>query len=594
MDRPLKAFRLALCLGICLSGCLLTGLGCRTPTSSGVEKVPPIDEEAGPVVVGFAVGGPGWPQPELEGIEDPKAYEQTRARIGFRDAQLIHGMGGTLLRFPYWLYDVIGDDAKAVLENDIPVYKVPLTDRINRLDRIEEMLRKTLEMFPKGRNFAGQPLRWEVLDGYIGQVEAFNKTVDDPATYVRILMCLVVIPPQFILESPAKETLKWHGRDYEFATLWDLYVRVQIQFMRMVVRRYVTRSESARGHTGIPAVAAIEVINEPDYQWLPNEVRIEKSLDPAAYPVGKYVTELHFSQIPSSPRINGSAEQTDYGFRDQDMDWSGLPAETSSPVSAFDWGRKFDRYVLACAQLLKHVSFAARDEGNQGRHPLAIVSGSVTHNNVDYLRRMYQADQEVFRWVDKIGVHPYHWPDHDIWRTDFVSSVDKSRWLEASPRDFAMKYFKRFDFIEEVARLTAMADPAASFGVAGKKIWVTEFGIPTKKVGVANTGFESLPIFIYERGARAPTNLKSIVWEDKWDAFLQQVSADYLRKNNIEALLIYTLREGLHGESGDDEHSNFALLHRNGRPRMADETLARLKAWFASAREPARLDGPGR
>jgi hypothetical protein len=534
-----------------------------------------------PLRVGFSVGGPGWPQPELAGIDDPDAYELTRARIGFRDAALVHGLGGTLLRFPYWLYDVIGDDARAVLETERPIYHYTIAERLERLDRIADVLTKTLELLPKGRNFAGDPLQWTILDGYIGQVEAFNGTLNDPAVHVRILMCLVVIPPQFIIEMLSKETLQWHGRGYDYSQLWNLYVHVQIEFMRMVVRRYVTRSRSAND-AGDPAVMAVEVINEPDYQWLPTEVRIEKSLDPTAYPGGKYVTELHFSQIPLDNRINGSLEKTDYGFRDQDVDWGELPRDRPVTVSRFDWGRKFDKYVLCCAQLLKHVSFAARDEANRGDRPFAIVSGSVTHNNIDYLSRLYQADPEVFRWVDAIGVHPYHWPDHDIWRTDFVSGFDKTRWTDASPREFAMQYFKRFDFLEEVAKLTQARDDRQSFGMAGKRIWITEFGIPTKKIGVANRGLEGLPLFIYERGADVPPGIKSIVWEDKWEAFIAQVTPDYLRQHNVEAVLIYTLREGLHGESGDDEHSNFAILQRSGEPRLAAETVSRLKEWIAT------------
>ncbi len=104
------------------------------------------------------------------------------------------------------------------------------------------------------------------------------------------------------------------------------------------------------------------------------------------------------------------------------MHWHG-DEEPSTDVLSFRWGRKFNRYVAACADLMKHLAFAARDEGNQGGARLTIVSGSVTHANVDYLIRLYRADPDVFRYVDKVGIHPYHWPEHDIWRTDFVSRI---------------------------------------------------------------------------------------------------------------------------------------------------------------------------
>jgi hypothetical protein len=310
---------------------------------------------------------------------------------------------------------------------------------------------------------------------------------------------------------------------------------------------------------------------------------IDGSQDPLAYPGGKYVSVLRVSQIPTGNAINRAVEAAQSGFRDQDIQWDEREALT--PVLSFQWGAKFDRYVRHCALLMKQLAFAARDEASRGGATLATVSGGVTHVNIDYLVRLHRADSDVFRYFDKIGVQPGHWPENDVWRTDFVSSQRTRYWRNASPRQYAWSYFKRFDFLAELRYLTRIPDANESFGLSGKLIWITEFGIPTKKLGRANRGLEHLPLFLYERGEQTPGSIKSIVWEDKWDAFLGQVDRAYLMENGVEVFLVHTLREGLQPVMNDDGHSNYAIFERNGIPRMERSTYDRFLRFFESLRQ---------
>lgn len=533
------------------------------------------------VRAGFSVAGPDWRQPETDGIDDPQRIIEIKRRIGYEDAALAHRLGGRMLRVPFSTAEVLGDAFKNLFGPAIAPYRLTIEERIDLLDRLDEGLRQTNERLGEDRNHRGDPLKWHEWDAYLEGVETFNAELGIPGEHMEVLMVLVEFTPMLILEAPSTTTLKWYGRSYSFESLWHDYVRVHIHVMRKAVRHFVTQSAVQRGATETPAVTAIEIMNEPDYTWLPTEMRIEYSLDPAAYPGGKYLTELHQAQIPTSDLLNEGIEPTPWGFRAQDMHWHG-DEEPSTDVLSFRWGRKFNRYVAGCADLMKHLSFAARDEGNQGGARLTIVSGSVTHANVDYLIRLYRADPDVFRYVDKVGIHPYHWPEHDIWRTDFVSENRKDDWRNANPRDFAKRYFKRFDFLEEIHRLTRTLGDSESFGLAGKPIWITEFGVPTKKMGRANRGLESLPLFIYQRGEPAPDDVRSIVWEEKWDVFLGQVDRTYLTRHGVEVFLVYTLREGLQSETSDDEHSNFALYRRDGTPRMDAVTHDRFLRFFES------------
>ena len=114
---------------------------------------------------------------------------------------------------------------------------------------------------------------------------------------------------------------------------------------------------------------------------------------------------------------------------------------------------------------------------------------------------------------------------------------------------------------------------------------MTEFGIPTKKLGKANA---SIPrhwkIFIYDRASGIPDEVGAIVWEDKWDAFFEQIPAKFLHANHVEAFLIYTLRESLGNETNDENHSNFSLYTSDWSCRLDASTLKRLSDFFQSFR----------
>ena len=67
------------------------------------------------------------------------------------------------------------------------------------------------------------------------------------------------------------------------------------------------------------------------------------------------------------------------------------------------------------------------------------------------------------------------------------------------------------------------------------------------------------------------------MWEDKWDRFFEQSSAEWMAANNIENILYYTMRGGGIGESTDEEHSNFTLFDLDCRTtRMERATFQRM------------------
>ena len=136
---------------------------------------------------------------------------------------------------------------------------------------------------------------------------------------------------------------------------------------------------------------------------------------------------------------------------------------------------------------------------------MVVVSSAVTHVNIDWFVRMFRANPETFRYVDKIAIHPYHWPRHDIHDMTFVDAQSRRNWPTLNPRAFAREYFKRFDFIRELAALVAEPDWEKSYGLSGKALWVTEFGIPTKKLGKANASIpKHWKLFIYDRASGIP------------------------------------------------------------------------------------------
>ncbi|MFZ0931642.1 MAG: hypothetical protein WAN11_23780 [Syntrophobacteraceae bacterium] len=156
---------------------------------------------------------------------------------------------------------------------------------------------------------------------------------------------------------------------------------------------------------------------------------------------------------------------------------------------------------------------------------------------------MYQANRNTFPNVDGVGIHPYHWPKHDIWDANYLSSEPMANWRSASPRLFAAEYFKRFDFLEQLAELMSQTDEEKSLGLYGKEIRITETGIPTKKLCSANESARKHPrLFIYGRNESVPEGVAAFIWEDKWEAFFSQVSKDYLLQNKVASLIYYSRR----------------------------------------------------
>lgn len=523
---------------------------------------------------GYNVGGADWPRPELKGDVDPAERLKVLEEVGFKEAMLVHQGGGDLLRtfirlssvglFEPWFHEVCYAEKETI-------YQLGLEQVVERLDRVSECLVKADHAIGRGRNTAGDALQWDAFDAYFAGMNRFGRTIGEPNERVRILLTLVEHPPRLLIECPPRALLG--SRSYSRDSLWEMYLRVVSGFLRLAVRRYALGTPESQTIGG-PIVSAIEFVNEPDYTWLPDEQRIEHAANPRTCPCDKYLTELHLSQIPSNDLANKPVSPAPWGFQPQELD---VPPVPETPVLEFRWGPKFDLYVRSFADLHERLSREVRDEAFSAGVPLTLVSGSVTHTNVDWLARMYRANPATFSHCDKIGIHPYHWPGHDIWDKSFVSGRDLSVWREAGPRRFGAEFCKRFDFLEQLTALVREADDAASFGLRGKAIWVTEFGVGSKKLGRANAGAKShARLFIYPRGEVPPDGVAAECWEDIYDAFLDQVDAGYLRRHGVEAFLVYVLREGFTSHSSDECHGNFSIFRSSGKPRLAPPTHHRL------------------
>lgn len=542
---------------------------------------------------GYNVGGMEWIRPELSGLTDPQAVRAAMEQVGFDEASMVHRAGGNIIRTLYSSSSLLGAEVKDVFRvpgepsqpTAKPVYKHTIEERLQRADANDALLGALLESVPKGLNHKNQPMTFETMDGYVAGIERFNATLANRAEYVRVLVTLICQPPRWIVEVPGKGTLTYFNKPYTFGTLWDKFVRLQTELGRAMVRRYVT--EPALRRPGVPpVVCAFEVVNEPDYDWIPDEMRIEWSYNQSANALGKYVTELHLQQIPVGAGGYRAYETTAWGHQPQDAWWNDQVRPVG--VAEFDWGPKFDWYVKCFAQFHEHVSFAIRDEALKGSTDgvprVLLISGGVTHNNIDYLIRMYRANPTTFRYVDRIGIHPYHWPNHDIFDTNFVSPAPHDAWRTATPQEYARTYFKRFDFLEEFAALIREPDEARSCGMSGKRLWITEFGVPTKQLGKANVALKDYIKFIRARKGPPLEGVDSRVWEDIWDGFTRQVDRAYLERNMVDALIFYALRETPSPgyDMNDEDRSNFAFFHRDGTPRMDEASRARIDALVRS------------
>ena len=535
---------------------------------------------------GFSIGGIDWFWPDLEDEPDEAAKAGRIELNGFEDARLTHAMGGNILRVFFNLGRALQPLSNEPLDltglgivYERPWYMRTDGEKLLACDEVMASLssiREALQQCPAN----GEGLSFWDLDAYLRGVRRYWEVSEEALSPVRVLLTNVSLPPVPILEAPCDAILAAAHRTYRFADLWNSYCDIHARCARMVANRY------AIGPGGLRVVCAIEINNEPDYEWLPDELRIERSARPEAHPIHKYITELHNPQIPDRLDPGASCEPTAWGgFHAQQGQWTeAADPKRSITVLDYDWGAKFDWYVARYAEYAEHFSYAIFHETRSHGVDIGVISAGVTHNNLDYLIRMYRANPRCFEYCTGIGLHPYHWPAHDIHDVRFVRGHKPSAWHQVSPRAFAHAHFKCFDFFSEIYRLTQQEGEHA-FGMEGKEIWLTEFGLPTKLLGAYNEyGSEFVP-FIRPR-SYPPESLPypSAVWDDLWDAFFDQVRPEFVVANNVRALVFYTLRESpVPGfDKHDDDRSNFAILRRNGLPRLDTRTVDRFTNFIAS------------
>ncbi len=457
------------------------------------------------------MGGVDWPRPELPPGTVFRENLETLGGVAREEARMVHEHGGNLLRVFYSMAGVLHGDAadlELVIGQAGPgpgpaLYSRSIDERAEGVDRCAVVLDGIVTAV-EGGSSPDFTLDLSVLDAYLGGVEEFNAGAGGPDSGVRVLLTLVAPVPRWIIEAPSAATLASLGRGESFQSLWARLVRAHASLHRTLVRRYVAERAA-------PALAALEIGNEPDYVWTPEEVKIENSSDPLVYPLSKYVTELHLPQVPDEQASAPAFDGRPWGYADQDAEWRTDRTPNPTPALEFDWGEKFDWYVKCFADFQQAVADATREEADAHGVELDIVSASVTHNNVDYLARMQRANPRAFASTNKIGIHPYHWPRNDVWDTEFVGGPGLETWTSASPREFAGSYYKRFDFLEQMAALVGRRGPRASRSgprmlrdfaraVAGKKLWITEFGFGSKVLGTHNAPVAEYTRFIRPRG----------------------------------------------------------------------------------------------
>ena len=104
-------------------------------------------------------------------------------------------------------------------------------------------------------------------------------------------------------------------------------------------------------------------------------------------------------------------------------------------------------------------------------------------------------------------------------------------------------------------------------------------------------GWEFVP-FIRPRALPADAlPRKSMVWEDMWDAFFDQVSPAFLKDEQVQSLCFFTLRETAKfpgQDKHDDDRSNLAVLRRSGLPRLDPATFERLMDFISAATDTPR------
>ncbi len=511
------------------------------------------------------------------GIGDQRVDSRARRRQIADEARLARSLGGNLLR-TFWSVDSVlagppeeySVALNSVLRADLnhrAVFMQSLEHRVEQLDRCNAVLDQLL-LAVDDRSESRFGLDFSLLDAQFDGLDDANRGVSEP---VGLLLALVSAPPRWIIEAPSDVTLTRMGRGYSFASLWDRYVRFHAQLYRRLLIRY---SAERPGKT----LRALEIFNEPDYNWTPEEAKIEGAAESLVNPLGKYVTELMLPQVPTSDRGYTAFEPAPWSAQPQDAAWTEW---NRAPVGVldFDWGPKFDWYVMCAAQLQSHCARAIKETAAVQGVDVLTVSGSVTHNNIDFLLRMHRGDQATFESIDKIGLHPYHWVNNDVWDDSFVRRNPIAGWPSLDPRGYATAQFKRFDFLsafrESSGDRTVDAEIRSVFG--GRKLWLTEFGIGSKVLGTFNAIAPQSNRLIRPRGfVGASAGYPDVIWEDLWQAFVDQVDERWFRDQNVECFLIYGLREldrpGF--DLDDQDRSNLALFRGDCSPRL-DPALIR-------------------
>ena len=399
-------------------------------------------------------------------------YERERLTFleeqGYRVAQQTAELAGNLVRVPISVWNVLNRRPPlSILHLSKPIYQFDEDTLRRAVVEMDRFLRLSLTAFETNQGTAkDRPLRWDLWDAFFTGIYRYNQeggalpTGASPAVGVDIV--LHVLPPALILETG--ESLA--------APLWTAYQRLLSRFTRQLIQRYGYDYSTADHSARVPVAVAIEMFNEPDYVWLPDEAKLEIAINPHAYPCDKYISQLYLSQIPENDLPNkGCTAQNGY-YREQDFP---KPHEKTA-LKNFRWGRKFDHYVASFADLHEQVSFAAHDEIRRGMATLAVVSSAVTHVNLDWFRRMFLANPNTFRHVEKIAIHPYHWPRHDIHDFDFVTPHPEKDWTLATPREFTPRVFQTLWLSARVRRACGSARSSPQLWLSrksylGNRIW---------------------------------------------------------------------------------------------------------------------------
>ena len=531
---------------------------------------------------GFSVHGVSALFHELADTPSGEPRAERLRSLGQEEARLTSTSGGNLLRIFYSFGDLCSTLTDMYLGLDMlprnyegPWHRLMVKEKLRIVSETAAFtwaLSAKITDIPEN----GDGLNLQDIDAYLEGVRTFNCTQTDEPNRVRVMLTSVVFPPRQILEMPVQDDLRNAGLSFSFDDFFGVYTGICSKISRCLVTRYV----SPPGED--PLVVAFELPNEPDYEWLPDEQRIEKSRSPDTQPVNKYITELHGPQIPHFSPPPAYAETTPWGgFQAQRGPWPEASGERVSVLS-YDWGPKFDWYVGCFARFAMHLSFAISDQRDRLGRELDVLSGGVTHNNVDFLIRMYRAEPNAFSFCTGLAFHPYHWPDYDIYDHSFKDRQDFSQWRLSTPREFAQKYFKCFDFFKVVREL--IDDASGDYaGFAGKSLWLTEFGLGSKLWGAYNeTNWEHVPFIRREDMAAERIPRQSVIWEDNWRAFFNQITPSMLKGLDVRGMCFYALREtprpGL--DKHDDDRTNFAFLRRDGFPRIAPEVFDTLRRFM--------------